>query len=113
MEGVCKLRGPLIVSSAGLLASFYDLGGLPWDLSANLIRWVRGSGRWYLMQVIDEDSVFSPAAKLALYLDQDAFDSVLLMDGLMLANLMLGSAPIDLGVPSDRMDAVDDDADCC
>ncbi|KAL5985547.1 hypothetical protein ACLOJK_027532 [Asimina triloba] len=56
------------------------------------------------MQVIDADSIFSIAAELALDLDQDAFDSVLLMDGLMMANPMLGSAQIDLGVPSDGMD---------
>ncbi|KAL5979129.1 hypothetical protein ACLOJK_019026 [Asimina triloba] len=74
-------------------------------LSADLIRWVRGSGCWYLMQVIDADSVFSPAAKLVLDLDQDAFDSVLLMDRLMLANPMLCSTQIDLGEPSDGMDA--------
>ncbi|KAL5985546.1 hypothetical protein ACLOJK_027531 [Asimina triloba] len=63
-------------------------------LSVDLVRWV-----------IDADSVFLPAAELVLDLDQDAFDSVLLMDGLMLANPMLGSAQIDQGVPSDGMDA--------
>ncbi|KAL5979128.1 hypothetical protein ACLOJK_019025 [Asimina triloba] len=57
------------------------------------------------MQVIDADSVFPPTAELALDLDQDAFDSVLLMDGLMLVNPMLGSAQIDLGVPSDGINA--------
>ncbi|KAL6013712.1 hypothetical protein ACLOJK_004210 [Asimina triloba] len=54
---------------------------LLWSDQIRNVDWV---GRWYLMQVIDADSIFSPAAELALDLDQDAFDSVLLMEGLIL-----------------------------